>query len=144
VSRARIGAAVVAVALAAVLSLDWFALDVRQGQPTPDDGLGGGGILNLLNTYSDAHLSGWRGLGLLSLALLGLGAAGTVAGLRLPAVVVTFAALVALVVDLPLRDDDLIAVRWPAYAGVALAIALLGCAYWSWRRPAPLPNRQAS
>jgi hypothetical protein len=143
VSRARIGAAVVAVALAVVLSLDWFALDGRPVDAAPDDG-SGGGVLNLLDTYSEAHASGWRGLGLLTLVLLGLGAAGTVAGLRLPAVVVTFAALVALVVDLPLRDDDLIALRWPAYAGVALAIALLGCAYWAWRRPVrPAPASRA-
>jgi hypothetical protein len=138
VSRARVGAAAVAVALAVVLSLDWFAPDLRRLDASPGKG---SGVLNLLNTFSDPHLSGWRSLGLLPLILLGLAALGTVAGLALPAVVVAFAALVALVVDLPLADDDLLVLRRPAYAGVALAIALLGCAFWAWRRPAALASR---
>jgi hypothetical protein len=120
-------------ALVVMLSLNWFALD------TPSSGAaeGPGGVLNSLDTYSTAglHASGWAGLGRLPVALLALAAVGIVAGLRLPSVIVAFAALVVLVVDLPLADDDLVALRWPAYAGVALAIVLLGCAVWTWRRP---------
>lgn len=132
---ARLLALLAALALVVVLSLDWFALDTPVA--TPGDGEGGSGILNLLNTYSteDFHASGWAGVGRLPVVLLLLGAAGVVVGLRLAAVVVAFAALVLLVVDLPLAGDDLITIRWPAVAGIVLAIVLLGCAVWTWRRP---------
>jgi hypothetical protein len=114
---ARLLALAAGLALVVVLSLDWFALDT-------------------LTSSSSAgfHASGWAGLGRLPVALLLLGALAVVVGPRLPAVVVCFLALVVLIVDLPLHDD-LIAFRWPAYAGVALAIVLLGCAVWAWRRP---------
>jgi hypothetical protein len=130
---ARLLALLAALALVVVLSLDWFALDT----PAAKQEQGGSGILNLLNTYSveDFHASGWAGVGRLPVVLLFLGAAGIVAGLRLAAVAVAFAALVLLVVDLPLAGDDLITIRWPAVAGIALAIVLLGCAVWTWRRP---------
>jgi hypothetical protein len=130
---ARLLALVAALGLVVVLSLDWFAIDTPVARQEQD----GSGILNLLNAYSAEgfHASGWAGLGRLPVALLLLGAVGVVAGLRLPAVVVAFGALVLLVVDLPLADDDLIAIRWPAGAGIALAIVLLGCAVWTWRRP---------
>jgi protein-S-isoprenylcysteine O-methyltransferase Ste14 len=59
-------------------------------------------------------------------------------------VVVAFVALVVLVVDLPLAGDDLIAIRWPAVVGVALAIVSLGCAVWTWRRPGESAERRAS
>jgi hypothetical protein len=133
---ARLLALVAALGLVVVLSLDWFALDVGDA-PVATQEQDGSGILNLLNVYSAEgfHASGWAGLGRLPVALLLLGAAGVVAGLRLPAVVVAFAALVVLVVDLPLAGDDLIAMRWPAGVGIALAIVLLGCAVWTWRRP---------
>jgi hypothetical protein len=139
----RLLALVAALGLVVVLSLDWFALDTSLATQEQDSTTG---ILNLLNTYSDKgfHASGWAGLGWLPVALLFLGAAGVVAGLRLPAVVVAFAALVALVVDLPLADDDLIVLRWPAVAGVALAIVLLGCAVWTWRRPVESAKPPAS
>jgi hypothetical protein len=140
---ARLLALVAALGLVVVLSLDWFAFDAPQATQEQGDG---SGILNLLNVYpaEDFHASGWAGLGRLPVALLLLGAVGVIAGLRLPAVVVAFAALVVLVVDLPLADDDLIAIRWPAVAGVALAIVLLGCAVWSRRRPGESTQRRAS
>ena len=130
---ARLLALLAALALVVVLSLDWFALDAPVATQEQD----GSGILNLLNTYSvaDFHASGWAGVGRLPVVLLLVGAAGVVVGLRLAAVAVAFAALVLLVVDLPLAGDDLITIRWPAVAGIALAIVLLGCAVWTWRRP---------
>jgi len=133
---ARFLALLAALALVVVLSLDWFALDAPVAMPGDSEG-DGSGVLNLLNTYSTKgfHASGWAGLGRLPVVLVLLGAAGVVAGLRLPAVVVAFVALVLLVVDLPLEGDDLIALRWPAGAGIALAIVLLGCAVWTWRHP---------
>jgi hypothetical protein len=140
---ARLLALVAGLGLVVVLSLDWFALDTPLATQQPDST---SGILNLVNTYSvdGFHASGWAGLGWLPVALLLLGAAGVVAGLRLPAVVVAFAALVVFVVDLPLAGDDLIGLRWPAVAGVALAIVLLGCAVWSWRHPGESAERPAS
>jgi hypothetical protein len=132
---ARLLALLAGLALVVVLSLDWFALDVPAAAQEQEQG--GSGVLNLLNTYSTEgfHASGWSGLGRLPVVLLLLGAVSVVAGLRLSAVVVAFAALVLLVVDLPLADDDLVALRWPADAGIALAIVLLGCAVWTWRHP---------
>ena len=113
---ARLLALFTALALVVVLSLDWFALD----PPTMTQVQDGSGVLNLLNTYSTEgfHASGWAGLGRLPVVLLLVGAAGVVAGLRLPALVVAFAALVLLVVDLPLAGDDLIAMRWPPWRRV--------------------------
>jgi hypothetical protein len=139
---ARLLALAAALGLVVVLSLDWFALDPPPAQQ-PDSATG---ILNLLNQYSVAgfHASGWAGLGRLPVALLLLGAVAVIVGLRLAAVVVAFAALVALVVDLPLAGDDLIVLRWPAAAGLALAIVLLGCAVWSWRRPGESAEPPAS
>jgi hypothetical protein len=66
------------VALALVLSLDWFG--VAPSSPAAEE-LEGGGILNLLDTYR-LHASGWGGLGWLPIALLALGAAGVLVGLR--------------------------------------------------------------
>jgi hypothetical protein len=139
----RLLALVAALGLVVILSLDWFALDTSLAPQQQDST---SGVLNLLNTYSveGFHASGWAGLGWLPVALLLLGAAGGVAGLRLPAVVVAFIALVVLVVDLPLAGDDLIALRWPAVAGIVLAIVLLGCAVWTWRRPGESAERPAS
>jgi hypothetical protein len=134
--RTRLLALLAALALVAVLSLDWFAIDTSEAPVATQQQLDSG-TLGLLNGYSieGFHASGWAGLGLLPVVLLLLGAAGVVAGLRLAAVAVAFAALVLLVVDLPLAGDDLITIRWPAVAGIALAIVLLGCAVWTWRRP---------
>ncbi|MCW2994525.1 MAG: hypothetical protein JWQ18_2020 [Conexibacter sp.] len=127
---ARVAALAVTAALAGVLSLSWFALDAPLSTQRPDPD--GGGILNLLNQYDELHASGRGGLGWLPLALLGLAAAGTLAGLAREAVAVGAVALVVLVVVLA-TEDDLVVLRWPAYAGVALSAALLGCAVWSWR-----------
>jgi hypothetical protein len=140
----RLLALLAALALVVVLSLDWFALDMPRATTQQQDN--GSGILNLLNTYSveDFHASGWAGVGRLPVVLLFLGAAGVVAGLRLAAVAVAFAALVLLVVDLPLAGDDLVTIRWPAVAGIALAIVLLGCAVWTWRRPGESGQPQAT
>jgi hypothetical protein len=133
---ARLLALFAALVLVVVLSLDWFAIDASEAPVATQEQVASG-ILGLLNGYSveGFHASGWAGLGRLPVVLLFLGAVGVVVGLRLAAVVVAFAALVLLVVDLPLAGDDLIAIRWPAGAGIALAIVLLGCAVWTWRRP---------
>jgi hypothetical protein len=140
---ARLLALAAGLGLVVVLSLDWFALDPPPPAQQQDSAPG---ILNLLNQYSVAgfHASGWAGLGRLPVALLLLGAVAVIVGLRLAAVVVAFVALVALVVDLPPAGDDLIVLRWPAAAGVALAIVLLGCAVWSWRRPGESAEPSAS
>ena len=121
-------AAVTAVALAVVLSLDWFAVAPH---PAPQTG-GGSGILNLLNTYSlkGFHASGWAGLGWLTVALLALAAAGALAGPRWPAVAVAVIAAIAVVVRLADRDDAVVDLRWPAYAGAGLALVLVVAAAW--------------
>jgi lysylphosphatidylglycerol synthetase-like protein (DUF2156 family) len=118
-----------AAALALVLSLDWFG--VAPSSPPAAEALEGGGILNLLNTYR-LHASGWGGLGWLPIALLALGVAGILAGLRGAAVAVAALALAVLVATLATEDDDVV-LRWPAYAGVVLAADLLVCAVWAWR-----------
>lgn len=123
---ARASAAVSAVALAVVLSLDWFApasssgsAEVRLGA----DGLAGVG---------DVTVSGWSGLSPFSVAFLVVAAIATVAGRGVVAVAVGAIALGILLVDL-LTLDDAVALRWPAYAGIVLAADLLVCATWAWR-----------
>lgn len=115
-------------ALIGVLSLDWFSVDPTAVGPAPDDG---SGILNLLTTYTD-NLSGWEALSPFAIALLLVTALVTVADRGAPAIGVAVIALVALIAALLLREDDL-SLRWPAYAGIALAIDLLACATWAWR-----------
>jgi hypothetical protein len=121
-------AAAVGIALVVVLSLDWFG--VREPEPE----LGGDGVLNLLNTYTSIHASGWAGLSTFSIAFLLVAVVATVADRGAPAVGVSAIALVVLAVDLLTRDDDL-TLRWPAYVGGLLSVALLGCATWAWRAP---------
>lgn len=131
----RLLALLAALALVVVLSLEWFALSPPGHEVTAEERASG--TISVLVGYSTEgfHASGWAGVGRLPVVLVLLGAAGVVAGLRLAAVAVAFAALVLLVVDLPLAGDDLITIRWPAIVGIALAIVLLGCAVWTWRRP---------
>lgn len=121
----RAVAATTTIALAVVLSLKWFT---HAAAPEP---VGGDGILNLLNTYSP-DVSGWSGLSPFSVAFLVVAALTTLAGRGVVAVAVCAIALAILLVDL-LTLDDAVALRWPAYAGVALAVDLLLCATWSWR-----------
>jgi hypothetical protein len=125
---ARVSAAISGVALVVVLSLDWFAVDTTAADTVPDDG---SGILNLLNTYTD-NLSGWEALSPFAIALLLVAALVTVADRGAPAVGVAAIALAALIAALLLREDDL-SLRWPAYAGIALAADLLVSATWAWR-----------
>lgn len=126
---ARAAAAAATLALGVVLSLKWFTPAVAHPQT-----IDGGGILNLLDTYgpADADVSGWSGLSPLSLAFLVVAAVTTIAGRGVVAVAVCAIALAILLVDL-LTLDDAVALRWPAYVGVALALDLVGCAAWSWR-----------
>jgi hypothetical protein len=127
-AAARAAAAVSAVALGVVLSLNWFT--PAKAPPSID----GGGILNLLDTYGPGGLdvSGWSGLSPFSVAFLVVAALVTIAGRGVVAVAVGAIALAILLADL-LTLDDAVALRWPAYAGVALAIDLLACATWAWR-----------
>jgi hypothetical protein len=121
-------AALTAIALLVVLSLDWFG--VRPPDDPPPGA--GGGVLNLLNTYTSLHATGWAGLSTFTIAFLLVAAVATVAGRGAPAVGVSAIALVVLAVDLLSLDDDL-TLRWPAYVGGVLSVGLLGCATWSWR-----------
>jgi hypothetical protein len=132
VARPRVATLAVVVGLVVVLSLHWFAFAPPDVRPTAEQSESG--VLNLLNVYATKgfHASGWGGLGWFTVALIGLAAAGVVAELRLAAAVVAGAALVALVLDLS-AEDEWIVVRWPAYVGVVLTTALLGCAVWAWR-----------
>lgn len=129
----RAVAAVSGLLLIVVLSLSWFRVVPQDAPPA-----GGSGILNLLNTYSSARVSGWAGLSPFAIAFLLVAAVATVAGRGVPAVGVATIALVWLVADLVTREDDL-AVRWPAYAGVMLAGDLLLCATRAWRRAGAKP-----
>lgn len=113
---ARASAAVAAIALAVVLTLDWF---MPNGEVLVLDGTGG-------------RVSGWSGLSPFSVAFLVVAALTTLAGRGVVAVAVCVIALAILAIDL-LTLDDAVALRWPAYAGVALALDLLVCATWSWR-----------
>lgn len=124
----RAVAATTTVALVVVLSLKWFT---HAAAPATPESFGGNGILNLLNTYSP-DVSGWSGLSPFSVAFLVVAALTTLAGRGVVAVAVCAIALAILLVDL-LTLDDAVALRWPAYAGVALAVDLLFCAAWSWR-----------
>jgi hypothetical protein len=121
-------AAVLGIVLVVVLSLDWFGV---QTTPARQE-FGEGGVLNLLNTYSAIHASGWAGLSPFAVTILLVAAVAVVAGRGAPAVGVSAIALVVLAVALLTRDDDL-ALRWPAYVGGLLSVGLLGCATWSWR-----------
>jgi hypothetical protein len=123
-------AAALGLALLVLLSLNWFGV---RSAPARQD-FGEGGVLNLLNTYSAGgiHASGWAGLSPFAVTFLLVAAVAVVAGRGAPAVGVSAIALVVLVVALLTRDDDL-ALRWPAYVGGLLSVALLGCATWSWR-----------
>jgi hypothetical protein len=116
------------IALAVVLSLKWFT------QARTASSFGGGGILNTLDTYGPGSpdVSGWSGLSPFSIAFLVVAALTTLAGRGVVAVAVCAIALAILLVDL-LTLDDAVALRWPAYAGIALAVDLLFCAAWSWR-----------
>jgi hypothetical protein len=120
----RACAAASGVALLASLWLSWFggrtsgSLVLELGA----DGLHGGAL--------DA--SGWSGLNAIPIAFLLVGALATAAGRGLSALVVTLIGLVALVWNL-LDLSDEVALRRPAYAGVALAAGLVLCAAWSWR-----------
>jgi hypothetical protein len=133
VARSRAATLGVAVALVAVLSLNWFAFAPRAVPPTAEQSESG--ILNLLHVYpaDGFHASGWAGLGWLTVALLGLAVVGVVAGLRLPAVIVAAVALAALVLDLAAEDEGVVVRWWPASVAIALSAALLACAVWAWR-----------
>lgn len=112
-------------ALAVVLSLKWFT------HAEAPASFGGGGLLNELNTYGP-DVSGWSGLSPFSVAFLVVAALTTIAGRGVVAVAVCAIALAILLTDL-LTLTDAVALRWPAYVGVALAMDLMGCATWSWR-----------
>ncbi|WP_445150913.1 hypothetical protein [Baekduia sp. Peel2402] len=113
---ARASAAVSGIALVVVLSLDWFA---------PARGV-------LIVGTDDGRISGWTGLSPFSVAFLVVAAIATVAGRGIVAVAVCTIALAILLTDL-LTLDDAVALRWPAYAGIALAADLLVSATWAWR-----------
>ena len=101
----RASAAVATLALLVLLSLDWFAPE---------------------------RITGWMGLSPFSVAFLVVAAIATVAGRGVVAVAVAAIALAILLADL-LTLPEGVTLRWPAYAGVAVAADLLGCATWSWR-----------
>jgi hypothetical protein len=113
---ARASAAVSGIVLVVVLSLDWFA---------PARGV-------LVVGADDGRISGWTGLSPFSVAFLVVAAIATVAGRGVVAVAVCAIALAILLTDL-LTLDDAVALRWPGYAGIALAVDLLVCATWAWR-----------
>lgn len=117
-AAARASAAVASLALAVVLSLDWFG---------PAGGLTG--------PVGDAAVSGWTGLSPFSVAFLVVAAVATVAGRGIVAVAVCVIALAILLVDL-LTLPETVALRWPAYTGLALAADLLLSATWAWRASA--------
>ncbi len=112
----RASAAAATVALAVLLSLDWFA-------PAHDVMVLGGG---------DGRVSGWTGLSPISVAFLVVAAVATVAGRGVVAVALCVIAPAILAVDL-LTLADTVVLRWPGYAGAGLAVDLLLCATWSWR-----------
>jgi hypothetical protein len=140
-SRLRAGewvAMLGSVGLLVMLFLDWFGLHDR---PTTEQG--GGGILNLLNQYSHGSLSGWSTLGwfmdvLLCVAIFGGLALSYLTARRMaPAwpvgasvLTVTFGSITFLILAirlLVLAGDDgpvAIAVRWPAYLGLAFALTI--------------------
>jgi hypothetical protein len=123
----RAAAVVSAIALGVVLSLAWFT---HADAPPPSHA---NGVLTELNTYSP-DVSGWSGLSPFSVAFLVVAALVTIAGRGVVAVAVCTIALAILLTDL-LTLADSVALRWPAYAGVALAVDLLVCATWAWRAP---------
>jgi hypothetical protein len=114
------------VALAVVLSLDWFEPSLL---PPGEVRLGEGALVGYLGS---PNVSGWSGLSPFSVAFLVVAALVTIAGRGVVAVAVCAIALAILLVDL-LTLDDAVALRWPAYAGIALAVDLLVSATWAWR-----------
>jgi len=123
---ARVAAAVSGVALVVVLTLDWFAPSLL---PPGQVRLGEGALVGYLGS---PDVSGWSGLSPFSVAFLLVAAVATVAGRGIVAVAVCAIALAILLTDL-LTLDGAVALRWPAYAGIVLALDLLVCATWSWR-----------
>lgn len=112
---ARASAGVATVLLAVVLSLDWFG-------PADD----------VLVLGDDATVSGWTGLSPFSVAFLAVAALATLAGRGVVAAAVCAIAVGVLLVDL-LTLPDTVALRRPAYAGIALSFDLLVSATWAWR-----------
>lgn len=106
----RACAAAAGLALLLVLSLRWFTVAAD----------------------ATASTSGWAGLSPYAVAFLIVAAVAVAAGRGAPALGVTVIACVLLAIDLLTLDHDL-ALRWPAYAGIALAADLLWCAAWAWR-----------
>jgi uncharacterized membrane protein YvlD (DUF360 family) len=145
VSRLRAGewtAALGAAALLVTLFLPWF--DVQLPQETVQEGeFGGGGVLNLLNTYAvDSWGSGWDALGwlLIVVALVAVACtawlalanalrrpvAQTVAASVLTATVGTFAFVVLALRALVFQPgpNDVVVLRYGAYLGLLAALVL--------------------
>lgn len=125
------------VGLFVLLFFNWFAFDVGAAQRELDGRVGGGGVLNTLNTFSTGgNWDGWSTLGWFMVVLLCvqmLGAAALVymtvkrasPAWPIGAGVLTWilgsaiwlVLLVRVCVAQPYRDAW-IAVQWPAYAGL--------------------------
>ena len=141
-SRLRLGewvAAIGAVGLFVTLFFDWFGAEPG---PASSSSFEGGGILNLLNTYSEGHASGWSTLGwfmdvLLCVAIVGgLSLASMTLKRTAPAwpmgagiLTWTLGGLIWLVLLVRVTiaqpgPDALMAVQAPAYLGLLFALLI--------------------
>ena len=151
-SRLRAGewtAAVGGAGLLVTLFLPWFGVELPQ-QTVQQKQFGGGGVLNLLNTYAvDGWGSGWDALGwlVIAIALAGIGCAAWLAIANatarpvaqiVAASVLTATAGTLAFVALALRalvfqpgPNDIVVLRYGAWLGLLAALVLAVGGWWA-------------
>ena len=141
-------AAAGAAGLLAALFLPWFGIEIPTPKPRPE-AFGGGGVLNLLNTYSMGSDDGWSNLGWVTIALV-LAAIGCAAWLavataaarpvaqQVAAGVLTPTAGTLALLALALRalvfqpgPNDLVGLRYGAWLGLLAALVLTVGGWWA-------------